>query len=185
MRDSAVVDQAHAGQLSARTQHLRRRLDDRARLRAAVALTLHGGAVDAERDVVEERAAVHLAHVDRPLERVRECVERTDEVRRIQAEVAGEVVSRSGGNAYERDSVGARGRRHDPQRSVTSGHAEHVGAVGRGCLGHDAQVVARLKDDRLDATFASRVGEPRASCPSAAGPRIHEQHRPPGRVHET
>ena len=50
-----VVHQANAGQLGARAQRVGRRLEERARLRVAVARALDGGAVDAQRNVIEER----------------------------------------------------------------------------------------------------------------------------------
>ena len=71
---------------------------------------------------------------------------------------------------------------HDRQRSVSAGHAEHVGAVGRRFVGEGAEVIARLEDDRLDVPFTGRFGKPRASGPSAAGPRVDEEDRPLWRV---
>jgi hypothetical protein len=78
--------------------------------------------------------------------------------------------------------VSARSRRHERQRSVSTGHAEHVGAAGRGSLGQGAEIVARLEDDRLNAAFLSRLRETRAPCPPTAGPRVDEEHRP--RAHD-
>ena len=174
--NTEVVDKAHAGQFGARTQHLGRGLEERARLRIAIALPLHGRPVHTERHVVEKRAPVHVAEVDGPFERIGERVERPDEVIRVQAQVAGEVVSGPGRNAYERDSMGGCGGRHDRQRSVSARHAEYVGPARRslGCEG--AEVVARPQDDRLDPPFTSRLDKPGPSSPAAAGLQIDEEH---------
>jgi membrane-associated phospholipid phosphatase len=86
------------------------------------------------------------------------------------------VVPGPGGNAYERDSVGGRGGRHDRQRSVSARHTEHVGAAGRRLRGERAEVIARLEDDRVDPPFTRRLDKPRPSSPATAGPRIDEEH---------
>ena len=82
MRAAAVVHELQAGCGGARSEHLRGRLQQRARLGVAVGRLPNGVAVDPERDVVEEEAAVHLGHVDPALDAVGEGVERADQVAR-------------------------------------------------------------------------------------------------------
>jgi Bacterial regulatory proteins, luxR family len=87
-----------------------------------------------------------------------------------------------GGNAHERDAMGAGSGRHNDQRSVSAGRAEHVGAAGRRFVGEGAELIARLEDDRLAVPLTGRFGKPCASGPFAAGPRVHKEHRPLWRV---
>ncbi len=176
MHDAELVHEAHVVQLRAGTQYLSRGFEERARLRIAIALPLHCRGVDAERDVVEKRTAVHIAEVDRPFDRISERVERADEVVRVEAEIAREVIPGARGNAYEWDFVGARGGRHDRQRSVSAGHAEHVGAARGSVSCEGAEVIVRFEDDRLDLPFTSRLDKPRLSGPATAGSRIDEEH---------
>ena len=136
--------------------------------RILIALLLHGRPVHTERHVVEERAPVHVAEVDGTFERIGERVERPDEVIRVQAQVAGEVVPGPGRNAYERDSMGGCGGRHDRQRSVSARHAEYVGPARRsfGCEG--AKVVARPQT--IGSIPCSRAASTSPACPARPPP---------------
>jgi hypothetical protein len=78
--------------------------------------------------------------------------------------------------------MGAGSGRHHRKRSVSSGHAEYVGAVGGSVLDEGAEVIARLEDDRLDVPLTRHLGKPRASGPPPAGPRVDEEHRSLWRV---
>ena len=178
MGDAVVVDEAQSGQRRARTAHLRGRLEQRADLCVAIGRPLHGCPVDPERDVVEEQATVHVADIDRAFERIGERVERADEIVRRDAEIAGEVVARTGRDADERQSVGHRGRRHDRQRSVSARHPERVAVVGHRSRNERREVVAGSQEHRLDATFTRRLVEARVAGLAAAGQRIDEEHRP-------
>ena len=132
--------------------------------------------------MLEKRAPVHVAEVDGPLERIGKRVERPDEVIRVQAQVAGEVVPGPGRNAYERDSMGGCGGRHDRQRPVSARHAQHVGPTRCSLACEGAEVIVRPQDDRLDPPFTSRLDKPGPSSPAAAGVRVDEQYWLPGGV---
>ena len=113
---------------------MRRRLQQRARLGVAVGRLPNRVAVDPERDVVEEEAAVHLRHVDAALDAVGEGVERADEIVAVDADVEREMVAGAGGNADEREAVRESGCGHDGERSVAAGDPERVRAVRHGLV---------------------------------------------------
>jgi hypothetical protein len=100
-----VVDELQFGHGAARAEHLGGGLHQRSHSRVAVFRLADGIAVDPERDVVEKDAVVHLTHVDRSLDAVRERIERADQVVPIDAEVEREMVAGARRNAYERESV--------------------------------------------------------------------------------
>ncbi len=175
--DAAVVDEADARQLRARTQHLGRGCEQRAALRAAIARMLHGDSVDPERDVVQERAPVDLGKVDAALLRIVERVERATRSFRRQAEVAGEVVARPGGNADERESVGARNRCHESKRTVSARHPERVGRAGHRRLDEGTQLLPLRLDNRVDAPFPGRLGKARTHSRPAPGSGVDEENR--------
>ena len=106
------------GRLPARSaEHLRGRVRERAHLRVAVRRLPNRVAVDPERDVVEEEAAVRLGHVDAAFDAVGEGAERADEIVAIDAGVEREVVAGAG---QERRRTGARAReRLRPRRRAT------------------------------------------------------------------
>ena len=64
MLAAEVVDEAHFGSGPTWAEDLRGRLQQCPHLRVAVGGLLDGFAVDAEREIVEKDAAVHLRHVD-------------------------------------------------------------------------------------------------------------------------
>ena len=80
-------------------EHVGQRVEDRLQLRLAIALALDSLRVEAERDVVDENAAVDLGEVDPALAAVDERVERADDVVAIDAEVEREVVAGPGRDA--------------------------------------------------------------------------------------
>ena len=160
-----VVHELQVDRGGARPEHVRGRLQQRARLGVTVGRLPNGVAVDPERDVVEEEAAVHLRHVDPALDPVGERVERADEIVAIDAEVECEMVARAGGNADEGKSVRECGRRDDGQRSVAAGDAERVGAARDGVGYQRSEVVVRAQDDHVDAALARPLGEPGARRP--------------------
>ncbi len=131
MRSAAVVHELQVDCGGTRPEHVRGRLQQRARLGVAVGRLPNRVAVDPERDVVEEEAAVHLRHVDPALDAVGERVERADQIVAIDAEVEREVVAGAGGNADERKPVRECGCRDDGERAVAAGDAERVGAARR------------------------------------------------------
>ena len=77
-------------------------VEDGPDLGVAVAVALHRLRVEAERDVVDERPAAHLAEVDALLAPVDEGLEGADDVVAIDAEVEREVVAGPGRDAGER-----------------------------------------------------------------------------------
>ena len=138
---------------------------ERARLGVAVGRLPNRVAVDPERDVVEEEAAVHLRHVDPALDAVGEGVERADQVVAVDADVEREVVAGAGGNADERKVVRESGRGHDGERPVAAGGAERVRAARHRVVDERREVVVRAQDDHVDAALARPLGEPGARPP--------------------
>ena len=140
-------------------------MQERPRLGVAVRRLPNGVAVDAERDVVEEEASVHLRHVDSPLDAVCERVERADQIVSIDADVEREVVAGAGGNADERKTVHERGRGDDGKRAVAPGDAERVRTARDGWKARE-QAEAAIGDVR-DRRLA--VDERLAQARDAAG----------------
>ena len=82
-------------------------VEQRAQLRVAVPVALHRLGVEAERDVVDEHAAVDLGEVHPALAAVDERVERADDVVAVDAEVEREVVAGARRNAGVRQTGSA------------------------------------------------------------------------------
>ena len=173
---SSASSRPAAGALGPST--CRRRLRERARLGVAVGRLPNGIAVDPERDVVEEEAAVHLGDVDPALDAVGEGVERADEIAAVDADVEREVVAGAGGNADERKVVRESGCGDDGERSVAAGGAERVRAAGDRVFDERCEVVVRAQDDHVDAELARPLGEAGARRLAAAGSRVQEEHGP-------
>ena len=166
--DTEVVDEGHSRQFRARTEHFRSRLEQRARLRAAIALPLHGGAVDAERHVVEKRATVHLADVDRAFDRLGERIEGANEIVRRHTRDRGrsgfasppETQTSGSPWAQAADATTASDPSPPaiPRASAPSATASSTSA---------AEVIARRQDAP---TRCSVPGPPRQDCARAALP---------------
>lgn len=155
MLAAEVVDEPDFGSGPTWAEDLGGRLQQGPHLRVAVGGLLDGFAVDAERDVVEGDAAVHLAHVDRPLGAViAERIQRADEVISIDTEIERKVVSGAGGNADEGKPVGPCGRGHDGERPVAAGHTERIRPVGQDFVDQRCQVLARAEDEGVDPSLA-------------------------------
>ena len=182
MRAAAVVHELQVDRGGARPEHVRGRLQQRSRLGVTVGRLPNGVAVDPERDVVEEEAAVHLGHVDPALDAVGERVERADEIAAVDAEVEREVVAGAGGNADERKPVRECGCGDDGERSVAAGGAERVRAARHGLVDERCEVVVRAQDDHVDAELARPLGEAGARRLAATGLRVDEEHGPPRRI---
>ena len=172
-----VVDEAQRRRLGGRAEPCARRGQQRAHLRVTVRRLLDRVAVDPERDVVQEGAAVHLRHVDAALEPVRERVERAHRVAPVHAEIQREVVASAGRDADEGEPVRPGDGRDEALRPVAAGGAERIGAAGHGLLDQRPQALTRLRADHRDASFARPLHDPGAHGPAAAGPRIDEQDR--------
>jgi hypothetical protein len=182
MGAAAVVPDLQSGCRLARAEDLRRRLGERARLGVAVRRPPNCVPVDPERNVVEEEAPVHLGYVDPALDAVSQGVERADEIRAVNADVEGEVVTGTGGDTDERKVARERGRRRDGERPVSAGDAERVRPVRHGLVDERLEVVAGAQDDHVDAALACPFGEAGAGCLAAARPRVDKQHGPLWRI---
>ncbi len=151
-------------------------------VRVAVGRAANCVSVDPERGVVEESAAVHLCHVDLPLDAVCERVESTGHVVPVHTHVEREMVARAGRNAHKWNAVRGRHRGHHRQRPVATGHPKRVSA-GRHCFtGQRVQVLSGGEDDNLDPLRARTLGDPGVCGLAATGPRVDEQRRPTRRV---
>jgi hypothetical protein len=149
-----VVDEAQFRSGPTRTEHLRGRLQKCPHLRFAVGGLLDRVAVNAERDVVEKDAAVHLRHIDRPLDSVvAERIQRADEVMSIDTEIERKVIAGAGGNADERKPLGPCGRGHDRERPVATGHAERIRPLRDGFTDERCHVLLRLEDAGVNAAL--------------------------------
>ncbi len=167
MLASAVVDDAQRRRGRARAQDLLGGFEQRAQLRAPVAGTLHGVAVDAHGDVVEEDVAVDLTDVDAPLDAVGERGKSADRIVPSDAQVAREVVARSGRHADERQPVVAGRGSHGRHRAVATGHAHRVGTAGDRLADEGREVPTGFQDDAADAERLRLLPQPDA-CRRAA-----------------
>ena len=102
-----------------------------AELGVAVFVGLHDRGVHAERHVVHEDAAVDPAEIDPALVAVGERVERADDVVAVDAEIEGEVIPGTGGDAHKGNVVFRRHPGNQCLRPVASGHTDDVGAPRR------------------------------------------------------
>ena len=160
----------------ARSENVRRRLEERARLGVPVGRLPNSVAVDPERDVVEEEAAVHLRDVDPALDAVGERVERAEQVVAIDAEVEREVVARAGGHADEREpcaTAAAATTASDPSPPAMPSASAPRATASATSVG---KIVVRAQDDHLDSALARPLGEAGTRSLAAARPRVDEQH---------
>ena len=81
------------------------------------------------------------------------------------------------GNADVGDVAPRGNRRHKRLRPVASGHPDDLRAACDGALGELEQVIARLKDDRLDASPPSLPGEVETLGLAAARLQVDDQRR--------
>ena len=94
----------------------------------------HEAGVNAERDVVQEQAAVGATDVDAALLAVHESVERTDWVVAVEADVAREVVACAERDAHERQPSLQGDLNHDRERTVAACDPERVRVCSPGEL---------------------------------------------------
>jgi len=127
--------------------------------------------VEAERDVVEERAPVHSAEVDSTFLAC-EPGKRPDGVVAVEAEVAREMVARAVGDADERELALDRDARDGGERPVAARHPQSVGIRFAGKL---LEVVVLAEDVHGD-TEGARLGlELLRRRAAVAGAWIHDQ----------
>jgi len=97
---------------SARTEQLGRLLDHRSQFGVPIFLGLHDCSIQSHGRIVDEDAVVDASEVDAALLSIEECIERTDEVIPVEADVEGEVIPRAGRYTHEREIVRGCNRRH-------------------------------------------------------------------------
>ena len=130
--------------------------------------------VDAERDVVEEEAAVHARDVDAPLDPV-ERRERGERVLGVEAHVAGEVVPRAEGDADEGEVALERHLRHGAEGAVTARGPQNGRPSAGGLARERLRVVALAELPRLDAEARRFRGELLGRRRPRAGARVDEE----------
>ena len=177
MLASGIVGKNQDRRPRTRSQYLLRGLQKGAHLGIAVGGPLDCIAVNAERDVVKEQPAVYLRHVDLALDPIAERAERARHVISVHPHVKREMIARPGGNAHEREIVRSRGRGHDCQGPIATGHAEGIRAAGHCSLSERCEALARDQDDNLDALLARQVNDPVARGRAPARSGIDKQHR--------
>jgi hypothetical protein len=148
----------------------------------AVALLAHGLGVDAERDVVDEDAPVHLPQVYITLASLDEGVERPDDVFAVDPEVEGEVVARARRDAGVGKVVLGRDRGDDRLRAVASGHRQAVRPPPHRRSGQLGQVLAGVQLDDLVAAPLCLSAEVQLRGASFARAGVEEEHRVPWRL---
>jgi hypothetical protein len=109
-------------------------LEQRAQLGVAVAGVLDRVGVDPERYVVQKRATVHIAKIDRPFKRRPEGVKRANQIIGRDADIPGEVVACTGGDLDKWVPADGRSRCHHCQRSITPRNPDSIGAAGHHSL---------------------------------------------------
>lgn len=159
-------------------EYLLRGVQKSAYLVVAVGGPLNRIAVDAKRDVVEEHPAIYLGHVDPALDPVAESIERAGHVMPVHPHVEREVVTRPGGNTYEREVVPGRGSGHDSERPITTSHSEGICTFGYCRLSERCQVLARVQDVNFDALLARPLNDPVACGRTPTRPGIDKKHWP-------
>ncbi len=151
-------------------------LRERARLGVAVPRPPNCVAVDPERHVVEEEAAVHLAYVDPALDAVGEGVQRADEVPRSTPTSSAKWLRVPAGtqtNGSSCVSAAAAATASDPSPPATpSASAPSATAWSTS----DGRSSPGREDDHVDAALACPLGEAGAGCLAAAGPRVDKEH---------
>ena len=177
-----VVHQVQLRRRPAWTEHRLCGLEQGTHLLVAVTGLPHRVAIDPERDVVEEHAAVHLGHVDPALDPVGERVERADQIVPIHPQVEREVVACAGGDAHEGKPVRLGSRRDDRKRPVATGDAERIRTTRDRVTDQGRQAVIGAQDDHLDPSLPRPLGNAGAPRPAPTGRRVDEQHRVPQRT---
>jgi hypothetical protein len=139
--------------------------------------------VGAERDVVDEGAAVDRGEIDDAFGRSRrQRVERTEDVLAIDPQIQREVVAGAGRDTRVGQPVLGGDRGDEGLRPVAAGHRQAVGAALHGRPDQLLEILARLEDGGLEPPFARLVGEAGAGGAPVPRTRIDEDDRP-GRDH--
>jgi len=159
------------------------RIQSRAQLVAAVGGGLDDLGVGTEGRVVDERLTADQSQVDTQLDTIGEGAQARRRVLAVQPQVEGEVVTGARGDYHERNAVLGSDPRYKGLGAVAARDAEQISAC---CdrlpryLGH----VDPLRAAHQEHVSAQSLRPPRqvelADLP-AAGPRVHDQERMPGR----
>ena len=167
-----LVADGERGRRRVRSERLARGGQQRRQSCVAVPLAPDRVAVEPEDHVLDERAPVDLADVDRALQAVGERFQRAHHVVAQHAHVACEVVARARGHAAERQGVRARRGGDQRHRTVATGHAERVCAAVDRVTDHRGQILTTREHDRLDAEISRALLERQARCGTSARPRL-------------
>ena len=174
MFDANVVDEVELGYRAAGTEDGANGLHQGPQLRRTVCRFPNRLAVDTERDDIQERAAIHRADVDAGLDPVREGLERSDRIGRIQSQVPHEMVASAGGNADERESVCPRRCRDAGHGPVATRDPERVGAALERRVDRGGDASTRPDEGDLNTTLACQLGDPSPRGAAATGLRVHD-----------
>ena len=155
--------------------HLPHHLGDGALLVLPVLVAVHRLGVHPEADIVEERPVTSEAVIDENLVTVANRVERGQRVVPIESEVEAEVVARPDRDTEERHITLDGNARHQPERAVTAGRADRVGAGVDGVARELSDVVAAFEHDHSDAGLAGGVGQPELLGLAVAAPAVDNQ----------
>ena len=140
-------------------QHLGQRVEDGPQLRLPIALALDGLGVEADRDVVDEYAAVDLGKIDPPFATADEGVECADDIVAVDTEVESKVVAGPGRNTGIGQTLLGGNHGNDGLGAVAAGHRQRVGSIGYRAAHELLEVGAELQLDRFDATGPRLLGE--------------------------
>ena len=133
--------------------------------------------VDAHGHVVEKRRPVDPCDVHRLQSRGSEGVQRRDRIASVQAQVHGEVVAGTGGNADHLDTGATDQVGDHAQRSVPAGDSHHIGSFGQSRPGQIAQVRARPEPVTFDPPGGGDLHEIEVLGLAVPGPGIDQQDR--------
>ncbi len=124
---------------------------------------------------------VDVSEVDASFLGLSKGVESPDHVAAVQAQIQSQVVPRSSRHNHHGNAAFGRHSRHHRLRSVTAGHADHVGAGvdGRSC--QLLQIVARADHHHFDAALIAVLDEVVLLHLPAARLQVHDKHAVDGR----
>ena len=173
------------GQLrSAVTLHqVREQVQRRAHLVATVGGGLHDLGVGAEGRVVDERLPVDHPQVDPQFDAVGQGAQAERRVFPVQPQIQGEVIAGARADHHERQAVLGGDTRHQRLGTVTASHPQQVGAVGHRLPGYGGHVdrLGPAEEKHLGAKGFGLALEVELLHLPAAGLRVHDQVRMPGR----
>jgi len=159
------------------------RVEGGAYLVVAIGGCLHYFGVGAERHVVDERVTTDHSEVDPQLDAVGQRAQARHRILAVQAQVKGEVVAGARGDHQEGEAVFGGDAGHQRLGAVAARDAEQVSAVGDRLPGdrdHVDMTGTLHQEDLRPARLRLALQIEFADFP-AAGSRVHDQERAPGR----